>query len=249
MGLRNDASSQCGPHCDATLSHHTVASRSYGRTDVLTENSGFRDEKISRAVTRARAERDACGKHALSGLSPAERDTILAVGLLAENGIGIPQALTDGLLRIIERLEHTLAHASWGALLCDQQERFGSGFGSPETDAIRAIPSPDSGAAAESDSGPVMVYRFFDRCGCLLYVGITNDLDVRRAAHEKNSPWYKLAADFDHQEYPSRADAAEVELLAINAESPAFNRAGRSASATAEQMTAYLLAHAGSRTR
>jgi hypothetical protein len=45
------------PYRDATSERHTVTSRSYGRTDGLTETSGFRDGKIFRYVTRRRAGR------------------------------------------------------------------------------------------------------------------------------------------------------------------------------------------------
>jgi hypothetical protein len=45
------------PHCDATSERHNVTSRSYGRTDGLTETGGFRDGKKFRYVTRARASR------------------------------------------------------------------------------------------------------------------------------------------------------------------------------------------------
>lgn len=48
---RHNASSQC----DVTPDCHTVMSRSYGRTDGLTENCGFRDAKIYSYVTRVRA--------------------------------------------------------------------------------------------------------------------------------------------------------------------------------------------------
>lgn len=50
---RHDAPSQC----DVTSERHALTSRSYGRTDGLTETDGFRDEKISRYVTHARAGR------------------------------------------------------------------------------------------------------------------------------------------------------------------------------------------------
>lgn len=44
-------------HCDITSGCHSGASRSYGRTDGLTETRGFRDGKKFRYVTRARASR------------------------------------------------------------------------------------------------------------------------------------------------------------------------------------------------
>ena len=58
--------SQCGvtitrhsatSHCDDTQERHSVPSRSYGRTDGLTETGGFRDGRKFTAVTRRRAGR------------------------------------------------------------------------------------------------------------------------------------------------------------------------------------------------
>lgn len=58
--------SQCGvtisrhsasSHCDTPFDRHTVTSRSYVRTDGLTETRGFRDGKKFRYVTRRRASR------------------------------------------------------------------------------------------------------------------------------------------------------------------------------------------------
>ena len=45
------------PYRDGTLPRHSVLSRSYGRTDGLTETGGFRDGKKFRYVTRRRASR------------------------------------------------------------------------------------------------------------------------------------------------------------------------------------------------
>ena len=45
------------PYRDATSERHSVMSRSYGRTDGLTETGGFRDGKKFRYVTHRRASR------------------------------------------------------------------------------------------------------------------------------------------------------------------------------------------------
>ena len=45
------------PYRDAALPRHSVTSRSYGRTDGLTETGGFRDGRKFTAVTRRRAGR------------------------------------------------------------------------------------------------------------------------------------------------------------------------------------------------
>jgi hypothetical protein len=50
---RHDKTSQC----DVTIRRHIATSRSYERTDGLTEIRGFRDGKIFRYVTRGRAGR------------------------------------------------------------------------------------------------------------------------------------------------------------------------------------------------
>jgi hypothetical protein len=46
------------PYRDDALSRHSVTSRSYGRTDGLTENCGDRDAKICGYVTRVRARQN-----------------------------------------------------------------------------------------------------------------------------------------------------------------------------------------------
>jgi hypothetical protein len=46
------------PYRDAVSDRHNVTSRSYGRTDGLTETGGFRDGKKFRYVTRRRASRN-----------------------------------------------------------------------------------------------------------------------------------------------------------------------------------------------
>jgi hypothetical protein len=62
----NLIASQCGvtigrhnatSHCDTPSERHSVMSRSYGRTDGLTETGGFRDGKKFRYVTRRHASR------------------------------------------------------------------------------------------------------------------------------------------------------------------------------------------------
>lgn len=188
----------------------------------------------------ARAYRDACGKHTFEQLLPAERTAYEVARMEAERGGHVSPGVVNALLAAIQRLEHDVAHGHWGDLECDQQERYPDPFRLPT--AIQPAPPPGH---REVESGPAFVYRFFDRCGCLLYVGITNNFEVRRADHAKNSPWHKLAADFTVHEEPSRASAEAAEQFAIDVERPAFNRAGRSPKATAEQVTAYLMKHAG----
>jgi hypothetical protein len=208
----------------------------------LTEKLMQAAEKLTdRNATCPYSDQPTCENHALERLEPAEQIAYEVARMEAERGGHVSPGVVKALLAAIQRLEHRVAHAEWGMLECD---------GEPFPDLIRpcphiaAQPAPPS-VRREPDDGPMFVYRFFDRCGCLLYVGITNNFGVRRADHAKNSPWYKLAADFAVHEEPSRDKAETTEQIVIDVERPAFNRAGRSPKATAEQVTAYLMKHAG----
>lgn len=70
------------------------------------------------------------------------------------------------------------------------------------------------------------LYRHYDRSGSLLYVGISLD-PVRRLRQHIGSRWYSLIAKIEIEQFYSRREALEAEALAIVAEHPVFNIAGR----------------------
>lgn len=68
-----------------------------------------------------------------------------------------------------------------------------------------------------------ILYRIFCEAGCLLYVGMTNDLKTRLINHNchwpEQCPMVFLCAEI----YPDRISARTAETAAIRAELPRFN--------------------------
>jgi predicted GIY-YIG superfamily endonuclease len=77
------------------------------------------------------------------------------------------------------------------------------------------------------------VYRAYCQCGDLLYVGVTNSLHSRLAAHRRTaydlngSQWWRKAAWITWELYATREEAERVEAHAIANEDPLLNTAGR----------------------
>ncbi|AEV86714.1 hypothetical protein ACWT_5697 [Actinoplanes sp. SE50] len=78
---------------------------------------------------------------------------------------------------------------------------------------------------AELENRPHILYRFYDRTGVLLYVGITVDFADRMATHAKEKDWWvrvdRSATQVDY--YDSRRAALDAEREAIKAEKPLEN--------------------------
>lgn len=70
------------------------------------------------------------------------------------------------------------------------------------------------------------LYRFYDKCGCLLYVGITGDFDKRHVAHKRDSPWYEFAGRHEVEPLANEELARKAERDLIRAETPPFNSSG-----------------------
>lgn len=97
-------------------------------------------------------------------------------------------------------------------------------------DAASEVPGPE-GRVVDADAAPrakparaTTLYRYFDRGGAILYIGITSAGPERMLKHSEASDWWDLAASctlvhFDHQDA-----ALEAERLAIIAERPPYNR-------------------------
>lgn len=70
------------------------------------------------------------------------------------------------------------------------------------------------------------VYRHFDTCGCLLYIGIAYDAVRRSYAHAGSSWWTKWTdrIEMDKVTYDDRAQAMAAEREFISNESPVFNK-------------------------
>ncbi len=67
------------------------------------------------------------------------------------------------------------------------------------------------------------LYRFFDREGRLLYVGVAFDPETRWKEHEKSKPWWSDVARKTVVWRDSRLDALTDEAAAISAERPLYN--------------------------
>lgn len=73
-----------------------------------------------------------------------------------------------------------------------------------------------------------VVYRLFDAADRLLYVGISNQIGLRLAQHEKDKSWWDNTARITVQRCPDRTTALAIETDAIRNENPLHNVAGRS---------------------
>jgi hypothetical protein len=78
-----------------------------------------------------------------------------------------------------------------------------------------ATPSPDTRLHA--------LYRFYDRDGALLYVGISVNAPGRFAQHRHDKPWWADVARIDIEPHRGRDEVLAAERAAIRAEAPRYN--------------------------
>ncbi len=71
--------------------------------------------------------------------------------------------------------------------------------------------------------GRTAVYRFYDKGGALLYVGITHDTKVRFAQHASDKSWWPKVCTREVVWHPTRRDAECEEVHAIATENPKHN--------------------------
>ena len=81
------------------------------------------------------------------------------------------------------------------------------------------------------------LYRAYDRCERLLYVGITDNFVQRLGAHRRWAPWWDAMTSFTVDVHPDRGAAIEAEALAIVREGPAHNDAWPAVWHTAATLT------------
>ncbi len=67
------------------------------------------------------------------------------------------------------------------------------------------------------------LYRRFDGGGTLLYLGITDFLQLRCKHHDRYSVWAPLAARMTVEWFATRTEAEAAEVAAIRNEHPVFN--------------------------
>lgn len=87
-------------------------------------------------------------------------------------------------------------------------------------------PAP-AGPEVEISGEPTALYRFYDTDDVLLYVGVTNNPTQRFGQHAIDKAWWPQVARKTAVLYGSRDDALAAEAVAIVAESPVYNIAGR----------------------
>lgn len=83
-----------------------------------------------------------------------------------------------------------------------------------------------TGERAARLAGRTALYRLFNTTGELLYVGVTNNLDVRYGAHATEKPWWHEVAERKVVWFESRDEALATETRAINDEKPRYNILG-----------------------
>ena len=99
-----------------------------------------------------------------------------------------------------------------------------------QLDALSALIRPTLGKSPlpkpKPKPKPTKIYRHYDACGCLLYVGIAYDAVRRNYAHAGTSWWSKWTEriQLDEQVYETRSAAVEAERELIQTELPVFNK-------------------------
>ncbi|MFI6296673.1 hypothetical protein ACIBEJ_34145 [Nonomuraea sp. NPDC050790] len=88
---------------------------------------------------------------------------------------------------------------------------------------------------------PMVLYRYYDDQGRLLYVGITNSFKERNAKHAAASPWIIFATRSTTESFPARRDAEEAERSAIWSERPLFNSQRNRTPWARQRLSVYLV--------
>ena len=76
------------------------------------------------------------------------------------------------------------------------------------------------------DPRPTVVYSLFDASGNLLYIGVSSDFGMRLTHHRSPfiNPWADLVDHWTTEEFPTRAEARQVERELIARLSPRCNK-------------------------
>ena len=74
-----------------------------------------------------------------------------------------------------------------------------------------------------NDGGPTSVYRYYDKHGVLLYVGITGRGLARNSEHNKTKEWWQYVTRQEVEHYKTRRAAHNIEKELIRQHRPPFN--------------------------
>lgn len=77
-------------------------------------------------------------------------------------------------------------------------------------------------APMEEEVGQTL-YRFYNRGGELLYVGVAENPFKRWQQHSKDKPWFGEVSRFETDWFPDRPSVLAAERRAIKVESPKYN--------------------------
>lgn len=73
-------------------------------------------------------------------------------------------------------------------------------------------------------TGRTALYRLFAESGVLLYIGVSNDPEVRYVQHAADKPWWPEVVTMTTEWFDTRVQALAAETAAIKAEDPLHNR-------------------------
>lgn len=85
------------------------------------------------------------------------------------------------------------------------------------------VEHPPTSEIPPASPAPTSVYRYYDRDGVLLYVGITSRGPERNREHFKSKEWWRFVFRQDVSHYASRREAEEHERNLIQRYQPPFN--------------------------
>lgn len=74
------------------------------------------------------------------------------------------------------------------------------------------------------ETAPTSVYRYYDKSGVLLYVGITSRRTRRQLEHNSDKEWWPFVARQEVDHYPNRVEAEVQERGLIRRYRPPFNK-------------------------
>jgi len=84
----------------------------------------------------------------------------------------------------------------------------------------------------DDDTLEQILYRFYDRAGRLLYIGITGDAATRWSNHSKKQPWWPSVRRIEIEPYATRIEVELAEKAAIRAEKPLHNKVHNTSNTT-----------------
>lgn len=92
---------------------------------------------------------------------------------------------------------------------------------SAEVESVSTLPVLSKSTRA---SLPTSVYKYYDKSGILIYVGITHGGILRNRQHNDSKAWWKYVAKQEVEHYPGRALAHKREVELIEKFRPPFNK-------------------------